>query len=429
MIYGMTFFVFILLWLYPTISSKEQSIFLHANTRIVGDQLFISWNVNTRLPYENQSNKINFQVKYCPLKIIYPQNCRGKNIMLCNATYQRLQNNASSSSSIRGEKEQLANYIRDSSPRLPLFEKNSSVNIRGEWNKTGSAFICAVRIDECAVAYPTVPTKGQVMIISSVANYTEEKVLLDIKQNKVPSKHLNQPKDIVLIQTDRKTVIVKWKTCPYDNPGGFHIGFSLESTGEVLKCGPRLNKDEAYKREWKCNCKFDNLRAYTNYTVSVQSYKLKSRSLAGVKTFRTDEQAPSSPPTFECVVCRESNYDDFYRIIHMRWKLPPALQLNGLVRQTYIKYWERNKGRANKIVTFHTMTTNVSLKLRINMEYYVQVRICTLQGLCSEYSDPKVIYKSPEKNVTTISTIVKASSGENKKNIYHDSQLNIRVCM
>ena len=49
------------------------------------------------------------------------------------------------------------------------------------------------------------------------------------------------------------------------------------------------------------------------------------------------------------------------------------------------------------------------------MEYYVQVRICTLEELCSKYSDPKVIFKSPEKNVTKAFTIAEASPGKTDK--------------
>lgn len=160
----------------------EQNITFNASTKTAGDQLYISWNVNTRLPYGDDSSQIYFQVKYCPLNfILEPQDCRQVSITLCKANYQRLHN---ASSSITAEKKELADYIRDANPRIPLFEKNSSVNIRGEWNETSSAFICAVHIDECAVAYHFPTTKGQVLIIASVTNYTEEKVLLDIKQNK-----------------------------------------------------------------------------------------------------------------------------------------------------------------------------------------------------------------------------------------------------
>lgn len=40
------------------------------------------------------------------------------------------------------------------------------------------------------------------------------------------------------------------------------------------------------------------------------------------------------------------------------------------------------------------MTTKGSIKLKVNMEYFVQVAMCTLEDLCSVYTQPTLISKS-----------------------------------
>ena len=50
-----------------------------------------------------------------------------------------------------------------------------------------------------------------------------------------PSRYLNQPNNIVLVQKSRNFVNVKWRACPYDNPTSFKITFQGDD-GETLKC-------------------------------------------------------------------------------------------------------------------------------------------------------------------------------------------------
>ena len=72
-----------------------------------------------------------------------------------------------------------------------------------------------------------------------------------------------------------------------------------------------------------------------------------------------------------------------------------------MVRQTRLKYWEKGDNMTNVII-YHNMTTEGSIELKVNMEYFVQVEICTLEHLCSGYSKPKLISKhAPEEHVTT----------------------------
>lgn len=62
---------------------------------------------------------------------------------------------------------------------------------------------------------------------------------IDVIYFKAPSKNLNQPKDIVLLQKDARTVEVKWKACAYDCPVGYKINFDQDGN-EILECEVRV---------------------------------------------------------------------------------------------------------------------------------------------------------------------------------------------
>ena len=377
--------------------THELQIISNSKAKTVSDVLYINWNVNTRMLHNrNASGPFYFQVYFCPLDtFLERKNCLEVNITLCNATYQRL---PYISANISTRQDKLQDYVK-TGRRGSLFSENSSANITGEWNETNAKFICAVHnIDECWSAYKFPRTiKGQILITASYVN-VKEKVLLDVKQNQEPSKFLNRPDHITLVQRNKGTVTIGWKACLYDGPIGFNISFH-DTSGNILKCRSLIKEEEAFSRNWKYNCTFANLRPYTSYTVKVYSYtglKLQ-QSLPGIKTFRTNEQAPSRQPSFECVVCQEHILKNGNRIVNIRWKLPPKDTLNGMVRRTKLKYWakddfEHGSGTA-KIITYRNLTTKGSIELKVDLEYFVQVKICTLGHLCCDYNERMLIPK------------------------------------
>lgn len=398
----MVYFILVSFCLFQLSSqTKELKIISNSEAKTVGDALYVLWSVNSGTLPGNVSGPIDFRVRYCPLNMFQELYCQQVNITLCNATYQRL---PYLSVNISTQQDELTDYIRVGHP-LSLFVKNSSASTSANWNETSAEFMCIVHnIDECLAAHdgPLSEFIGQVLITASYGINKEEKIL-DVKQNQEPSQNLNQPNNIVLHQNGRNTVTVKWKACIYDNPAGFNISF-YDDGGKILKCGQKVIPENCYLVcNLECKCVFAYLRPYTNYTVSIYSYTglgHKYRSVSGLKMLRTAEQAPSLCPSFECLICNEDILDNDNRVVNVRWKLPPENTLNGMVRQTRLKYWGKGDNMTTVII-YHNMTTEGSIKLKVNMEYFVQVEICTLEHLCSGCK-PKLISKhAPEEHVTT----------------------------
>jgi hypothetical protein len=76
--------------------------------------------------------------------------------------------------------------------------------------------------------------------------------------------------------------------------------------------------------------------------------------------------------------------------------------LNGIVRKTKLRFWAKGDSeKKDKIIIYRNITTEGSIQLKVDIEYFVQVKICTLGNLCSGYSQRKLISKSRKKPVTT----------------------------
>ena len=161
----------------------ELQIISNSRIRSVGDVLYILWNVN----FTNKSSPVYFQVEYCPLNIyLERQNCKEKNITLCNAFYQSL---PSIFGNVSTPQDDLTDYIAGDSM---VFARNISASVSGKWNETSAEFVCAVyNIDECLMAYAhpfqgstdsDAAVKGQILITATTVQGREDE-LLDIKQN------------------------------------------------------------------------------------------------------------------------------------------------------------------------------------------------------------------------------------------------------
>ena len=71
------------------------------------------------------------------------------------------------------------------------------------------------------------------------------------------------------------------------------------------------------------------------------------------------------------------------------------------MRQTNLKYSECDVINTTKIVTYNDFTTEGSISIKDDMEYFVQVQICTLENHCSDYSERERIIKQKEEHVNS----------------------------
>ena len=149
----------------------ELKILSNSETRVVGDVLFITWEVPTQLP-GNLSNSIQFEVNYCPLDhFLDTQDCKDVNVSLCSAVFA---GQPSIAASISTHERVLASYLSFTGANDFLFVKNRSTSISSKVNKTNGRFVCAIHnVDECWVAFPSwwssQAVKGQVLITATMA--------------------------------------------------------------------------------------------------------------------------------------------------------------------------------------------------------------------------------------------------------------------
>ncbi|XP_046853366.1 uncharacterized protein LOC124446568 [Xenia sp. Carnegie-2017] len=377
-------------------TEAKESQFIYKNSaRTVGNALVVSWKLNQlAIKQLNASSLITSGVYFCPLnKFQEHQNCKEDKIQLCIVT---IEGKKFTSESISDN--EFADYKRNSSLDYlnNFFEKDRHARISGSWNETSDEYECILHgIDECFVSTRTEwDNKEQIMIAVHTGSYAKE--LLFEVENTVAPPSLNQPKNLTFTQTGRTEGILRWTTCPYDNPNGFWILFHQDS-GNVLECREKmLNYDDMYTRNWEKKCNLTTLRAYTNYTIEVYSFNGLSHSknsLSGNLQITTNEQAPSSPPTIECAVCQEESLENGNRSVTVKWKLPPKEKLNGVVRKAKIKYWMKKEKRV--ILKYsHNVTEGKITKIQENADYFVQVAICTAGQLCSNYTEAASIPKN-----------------------------------
>lgn len=81
-------------------------------------------------------------------------------------------------------------------------------------------------------------------------------------------------------------------------------------------------------------------------------------------------------------------------------QLPSKHEVNGLVRQTNLKYSECDVAKKTKIVTYNDFRNEGSISIKVEMEYFVQVQICTLKNHCSGYSEQRRIIKQKKEHVS-----------------------------